>query len=182
MYVLAEVSTVTSGNQESEPPMVPMSATQPPAAQEQTPESAAANAQVSEAQLHTTVASGPASTATEQGVPQTAALPVADMQALAKRIGMATPALPQPSKRGPEFLTVPDLGMVAQPQAVCPSRPAVNAPGVVPSEIQAIIQKLVYFIKVGPSGHVRPPQRLLHRAWQCQQPSLKQTKLFCTRV
>lgn len=156
-----------------------MSATLQPAAQQQTPESAAANAQDSKAQLHTTVASGIASTAPEQAVAQTAALPVADMQALAKRIGMAAPAPPQPSKHGPEFMTVPDLGMVAQPQAVRPSRPAVNAPGVVPSEIQAIIQKLVHFIKVGPSGHVRPHQRC---AWQCQQPSLKQTKLFCTRV
>lgn len=159
-----------------------MSANQQPTAQEQTPESAAADAQVSEAQLHTPDASGVASTAVEQGAAQTAALPVADMQALAKRIGMATPAPPQLSKHGPEFMTVPDLGMVAQPQAVRPSRPAVNAPGVVPSEIQAIIQKLVHFIKVGPSGHVRPHQRLLYHAWQCQQPSLKQTKLFCTRV
>ena len=163
-----------------------MSAVEQPTLQEQSPESIP-TAQVSAAQPQTAAALGSSSTATEQNIAQTPALPVADMQALAKRIGMAQPAPPQPSKHDPEFIQVPDLAMGGQPpRAVRPSRPAsapaVNAPGVVPSEIQAIIQKLVHFIKVGPSGHVRPHQRLLYHAWQCQQPFLKQTKLICTRV
>ena len=161
-----------------------MSAGEQPSPQE-SPESTPI-AQVSAAQPQITVALCATSTATEQDLAQTPALPVADMQALAKRIGMAQPA-PQLSKHGPDFMQVPELGIGGRPpQAVRPSRPAsapaVNAPGLVPSEIQAIIQKLVHFIKVGPSGHVRPHHRLLYHAWQCQQPFLRQTKLFCTRV
>lgn len=163
-----------------------MSAVEQPTRQEQSPESTP-TAQAHAAQPQITIALGSAGTVTEQDVAQTPALPVADMQALAKRIGMAQPAPPQPSKHGPEFIQVPDLAMgVHPPRAVLPTRPAsapaVNAPGIVPSEIQAIIQKLVHFIKVGPSGHVRPHQTLLYHAWQCQQPFLKQTKLICTRV
>lgn len=154
-----------------------MSAVQQPSPQEESPESIPI-AQVSAAQPQVSVALGSTSTSTEHNVSGTPALPVADMQALAKRIGMAQPAPPQPSKHGFDFMQVPDLGIGGRPpQAVRPSRPAsapaVNAPGVVPSEIQAIIQKLVHFIKVGPSGHVRPHHRLLYHAWQCQQPFLK---------
>ena len=163
-----------------------MSAVHQPTLQEQSPEPTP-TAQVSAAQPQSTVALGSTSTATGQALLQTPALPVADMQALAKRIGMAQPAPPQPSKHGAEFMKAADLGMGGRPpQALRPRRPAsapaVNAPGVVPSEIQAIIQKLVHFIKVGPSGHVRPHQRLLYHAWQCQQPFLQQTKRFCIRV
>ena len=157
------MSSVASENQDASTP-----AAQQPTPQEQSHESIL-SAQVSAAQPQGTIALASTSAATGQALAQTHALPLADMQALAKRIGMAQPAPSQPSKHNADFRTVPDLGMGGRPpQAVRASRPAcapaVNAPGVVPSEIQAIVQKLVHFIKVGPSGHVRPHQRLLYHA------------------
>ena len=158
-FITAEASSAsTSGSQDA----VSAPAGQPPVQLEGFRESAA-SAQVPEPQPQTAAPSG---AATEQSAAQTPALPVADMQALAKRIGKAKPPPAQPSKHGLDVITVPDPTQGTwPPQAVRPSgpTPTVYAPGAVPSEIQAIIQKLVHFIKVGPAGHVRPPQRLLVR-------------------
>ena len=95
-----------------------------------------------------------------QSAAQAQALPVADMQALAKRIGMASKVTAQPSMHPAKSMTVPGLGPGSQQsQAVSQSTAAVSAPGAVPHEIQAIIQKLVLFIKVGPPGHVLPTSK-----------------------
>ena len=88
---------------------------------------------------------------------QSKPLPIADMAALARRIGMAsktasqaaeqrmhTPALHYASA-GPGSAiaqTIPSSGQAAA---------AGNSASAVPAEIQAIIHKLVHFIKVGPS-------------------------------
>lgn len=123
------------------------------------------------------------------------ALPAADMQALAKRISLTGRVPSNPAEPEINSSTVSGDGLHGvqhgpqqlhtQAQAVLPSRPvstAVSAAAMAPAEIQAIIQKLVHFIKVGPSGHACPHQRLLSAAWHCQEPLLKQTKLLCIRI
>lgn len=152
-YATAEASPVTAaGSHDSGPPTVPTSVVQQPSVHEELPQSAV-TAQASTAALPPTAATHAANATTEESPAQPPALPVADMQALAKRIGMAQPAPAQPSNHGPKLITVPDRGLGIQPPQ------AVNSPGAVPYEIQAIVQKLVHFIKVGPSGHVRPHQK-----------------------
>ena len=146
--VAAEASPVTAGDsRDSDAPTVLTSGIHQPSLHKEVPQSAV-TAQASTATLPSPAPSHAANTAAEGRPAQTPALPVADMQALAKRIGMANAAPAQPSKH--EHSPVPDLGLGIRPPQ------AVNAPGAVPYEIQAIIQKLVHFIKVGPSGHVRP--------------------------
>lgn len=125
----------------------------------------------------------PSSDAT--GSAQLTALPVADMQALAKRIGMAsrlpgrpvsqTAPLAAGSPAGsshtlpqPLAITQARAHAPAQSEAVPPSRlpsPAVSGQPSVPVEVQAIIQKLVLFIKVGPPGRACTHQSLLSGAW-----------------
>ena len=115
----------------------------------------------------------------------TALPPVADMQALAKRIGMASRLPVRPvsqiaqlaagSPAGSSHSLPQPLAIIqahahapAQSGAVPPSRlpsPAVSGQPLVPVEVQAIIQKLVLFIKVGPSGRACTHQSLLSGAW-----------------
>ncbi|KAL3159120.1 hypothetical protein ABBQ32_011114 [Trebouxia sp. C0010 RCD-2024] len=136
-----EASPVTAaGSHDSGPPTVPTSVVQQPSVHEELPQSAV-TAQASTAALPPTAATHAANATTEESPAQPPALPVADMQALAKRIGMAQPAPAQPSNHGPKLITVPDRGLGIQPPQ------AVNSPGAVPYEIQAIVQKLVHFIK-----------------------------------
>jgi len=121
---------------------------------------------------------------------QPAALPpVADMQALARRIGMTSRPTPQPVSQSAAHAAGSSLANPQQshPQAhaVAPSKlisPTVSDPAAVPAEIQAIIRKLVLFIKVGPSGHVYIHQSLLCHAWHSPGPLPKQANLLCIRV
>lgn len=130
---------------------------------EQGPE-LAESAQLTQPQPQTASAQDGRTSVDAQSTTQAPALPVADMQALAKRIGMASKANTQPSTHPAELVTVPNLRPGSQQsQAVSPSTAhdtaALSAPGAVPHEIQAIIQKLVLFIKVGPPGRVLPPSK-----------------------
>ncbi len=144
----------------------------------------------------TASAAGSMSAAADATAPaQPAALPpVADMQALARRIGMTSRPTPQPVSQsaahaaGSALAKPQQLAMAQshpQAHAVVPSNfisPAVSDPAAVPAEIQAIIRKLVLFIKVGPSGHVYIHQSLLCHAWHSPGPLPKQANLLCIRV
>jgi len=144
-------------------------------------------------------ASSAADAPASQAPAQSAAVPpVADMQALARRIGMASRSPPvnhpvaRPSAASSAAAVLAGSAVGAhnaphpsQAQALSPSTPAstaVSGGAAVPPEIQAIILKLVHFIKVGPSGHVCPHPGPLTGAWHCQGPLLQQTKLLCIRV
>ena len=144
----------------------------------------------------TAFAAGSMSAAADATAPaQPAALPpVADMQALARRIGMTSRTTSQPVSQsaahaaGSALAKPQQLAMAQshpQAHAVVPSNfisPAVSDPAAAPAEIQAIIWKLVLFIKVGPSGHVYIHQSLLCHAWHSPEPLLKQANLLCIRV
>lgn len=105
----------------------------------------------------------PGKTACQAAALTEPAKPVADMQALARRIGLANKAaarLPDPVVNMPPIphstaLAPGRLHGLAPNQAVS-SASAVSVAGksstAVPAEIQAIILKLVHFIKVGSPG------------------------------
>lgn len=165
----------------TESPLQPQSHQQQDAARQESPAQvsfpASSTAAESDIVLPSSVATGSAQL--------TALPPVADMQALAKRIGMAsrlpgravsqTAPLAAGSPAGSSHNLPQPLAIVqawahapAQSEAVPPSRlpsPAVGGPPLVPIEVQAIIQKLVLFIKVGPSGRACTHQSLLSGAW-----------------
>ena len=142
----------------------------------------------------TAFAAGSMSAAADATAQPAAVPPVADMQALARRIGMTSRTTSQPvgqsaAHAAGSALAKPQQLVMAQshPQAhaVVPSNfisPAVSDPAAAPAEIQAIIRKLVLFIKVGPSGHVYIHQSLLCHAWHSPGPLLKQANLLCIRV
>ena len=127
------------------------------------------------AQTQTTATEDAANTSAGLTSAQVPVLPVADMQALAKRIGMANKVTAQTDL--PTLAAVhPDLRTgipSSQSSAVVPtvSAAAITAAGGVPAEIQAIIEKLVHFIKVGPPGQVCTRQHPLFGAWPGRQMS-----------
>lgn len=93
-----------------------------------------------------------AASGTRQASEEQPAKPVADMAALAQRIGAsaAAPVMPHAATSLPHASHAVANGIAATGPAA-PVTPAVaGAP--VPAEIKAIIQKLVSFIKVGPPG------------------------------
>ena len=84
---------------------------------------------------------------------QRPALPLADMAALAQRIGSsATASAPQAALHQSSSAQLPQAAALHPHAAANGKTPSVSTDNTVPPELQAIIQKLVAFIKVGPSG------------------------------
>ena len=86
------------------------------------------------------------------------ALPIADMAALARRIGMASKAASQAAEQRTHAAPASHYAAAGPSSAIAQTIPSSrqaapvgNSAFVVPAEIQAIIHKLVHFIKVGPS-------------------------------
>lgn len=77
-------------------------------------------------------------------------LPIADMAALARRIGSSAAA--STSHAGAATSQAMSMQPLASHMGHAPSFSDASGGAAVPAELQAIIQKLVAFIKVGPSG------------------------------
>ncbi len=196
VVLLADHASLQGASSAGQPAIAPDALSQPEQGMQQDAGAPQCTASSQSQAPDTAFSAGSMSAAADATVPaQPAALPpVADMQALARRIGMTSRPTPQPVSQSAAHaagnaLAKPQQLAMAQshPQAhaVVPSNfisPAVSDPAAVPAEIQAIIRKLVLFIKVGPSGHVYIHQSLLCHAWHNPGPLLKQANLLCIRV
>ncbi len=196
VVLLADHASLQEASSVGQPAPAPVALSQPEQGMQQDAGAPQGTASSHSQAPDTAFAEGSMSAAADSTAPaQPAALPpVADMQALARRIGMTSRPTPQPVSQSAAHaagsaLVKPQQLVMAQshPQAhaVVPSTfipPAVSDPAAVPAEIQAIIRKLVLFIKVGPSGHVYIHQSLLCHAWHSPGPLPKQANLLCIRV
>lgn len=196
VVLLADHASLQEASSAGQPAPVPHVLSQPEQGMQQDAGAPQGTASSHSQAPDTAFAAGSITAAADSTAPgQPAALPpLADMQALARRIGMTSRPTPQPVSQSATHaagsaLAKPQTLAMAQrhPQAhaVVPGKlisPAVIDPAAVPAEIQAIIRKLVFFIKVGPSGHVHIHQSLLCHAWHSPGPLPKQANLLCIRV
>ncbi|DBB12023.1 TPA: hypothetical protein ACH3X3_006138 [Trebouxia sp. C0006] len=161
VVLLADHASLQEASSVGQPAPAPVALSQPEQGMQQDAGAPQGTASSHSQALDTAFAEGSMSAAADSTAPaQPAALPpVADMQALARRIGMTSRPTPQPVSQSAghaagSALVKPQQLVMAQshPQAhaVVPSTfipPAVSDPAAVPAEIQAIIRKLVLFIK-----------------------------------
>ncbi|DBA94232.1 TPA: hypothetical protein ACH3X1_001855 [Trebouxia sp. C0004] len=161
VVLLADHASLQDASSAGQPAQAPGVVSQPEQSMEQDAGEPKGAASSQSQAPDTASAAGSMSAAADPTAPaQPATLPpVADMQALARRIGMTSRPTPQPVSQsaahaaGSALAKPQQLAMAQshpQAHAVGPSKfisPAVRDPAAVPAEIQAIIWKLVLFIK-----------------------------------